>query len=494
MAIPEEIKQQKPDGYGSCEIHAIQGGKYYYVYQTYSVYDSIRKCARKKTGKVIGRITLRNGFIPNRYGEKLAAPSKVIRLTEYGIYELFAQLAGDSIIAPLKRHFPKEYQRIYTLAMLRLSHHCNSANAKTLFDRSIFKVVYPALTLGERSYGTFMKQLGRQQERMISFMKEFVPQDPTILFDGTNIFTASADSYARKGYNHGKKRTTQVNLLYLFTKETRTPCYYRLLPGNITDKSSFEQAVRESGVQHVTVIGDKGFYSKKNSSYLDSVGLKYILPLQSNTRMIDEAFAAQSGTEKFDGFFIYHDRPIWYTCNPVGTNGHYLYIFQDNHKKLLQEQQYLKKLAADYGEYSREAFEKKTRTGMFAFYCNFKTDAESVYTAYKGRWEIETCFQYLKNTVRLGVCYQRTKEGMAAWAFLNHISLMLFYKLIQALAAHRMSSDYTPEDIIDIAKNVYLVKCGDQQPSVSEMTQKEQEILNRLGVHLESPSLNCHCR
>ena len=490
MAIPEEIKQQKPDGYGSCEIHAIQGGKYYYVYQTYSVYDSTRKCARKKTGKVIGRITLRDGFIPNRYGETLAAPSKVIRLTEYGIYELFAQLAGDSIIAPLKRHFPKEYQRIYTLAMLRLSHHCTSANAKTLFDRSIFKVIYPALTLGERSYGTFMKQLGSQQDRMISFMKEFVPQDATILFDGTNIFTASADSYARKGYNHGKKRTTQVNLLYLFTKETRTPCYYRLLPGNITDKSSFEQAVRESGVQHVTVIGDKGFYSKKNSSYLDSVGLKYILPLQSNTKMIDDEFAALPGTEKFDGFFIYHDRPIWYARKPVGVTEHYLYIFQDDARKLLKQQQYLKKLAQDYGGYSREAFETKTRTGMFSFYCNFKAEPEEVYIAYKGRWEIETCFHYLKNTVRLGVCHQHTKEGMAAWAFLNHISLMLFYKLVQALAAHHMTSVYAPEDIIDMVRNVYLVKCGNDQPIISEITQKEHEILKKLGVNLETSSLS----
>jgi len=82
---------------------------------------------------------------------------------------------------------------------------------------------------------------------------------------------------------------------------------------------------------------------------------------------------------------------------------------------------------------------------------------------------------------------------MAAWAFLNHISLMLFYKLVQALAAHQMSSDYAPEDIFDIARNVYLVKCGDEQPIVSEITQKEKEPLDQLGVNLESSSLNCHC-
>jgi transposase len=490
MAIPEEIKRLKPTGFGSCEIHELQGGKYYYVYQTYSVYDSKRKSARKKTGKAIGRITLRNGFIPNTYGQSLMSPSPVIRLTEYGIYELFAQLSGDGILPVLQHHFPKDYQKIYTLAMLRLAHHCTSANAKRLFEHSIFKEIYPEMTLGERSCGTFMKQLGGQQDRMVSFMQEFVPEDATILFDGTNIFTSAADSYARKGYNHGKRRTTQINLLYLFTKESRTPCYYRLLPGNITDKSSFELAVRESGVHNVTVIGDKGFYSKKNSSYLDSVGLRYILPLQSNTKMIDNDFASLPGTGKFDGFFIYHDRPIWYTRKDVGNAEHYVYIFQDDEKKLLKEKQYLKKLAESFGGYSREAFETKTRVGMFAFYSNINTEAQDIYTSYKGRWEIENCFDYLKNTVRLGVCYQQTKEGMAAWAFLNHISLMLFYKLVQALGTQQLSLDYSPEDIIDIAKNVYWVKCGNAQPVISEITKHEVELLGKLGVDLSSPSLS----
>jgi transposase len=490
MAIPSEIKKLKPTGYGSCEIHSVEGGKYYYVYQTYSIYDSKRKNARKKTGKLIGKITLRDGFIPNTYGQSLISSPQVVRLTEYGIYELFVQLDGSTILNSLKRHFPADFQKIYTVAMLRLSHHYTAANAKALFDRSIFKALYPDLTLGERSYRTFMQQLGRNQEKMISFMREFIPEDATILFDGTNIFSASADSYARKGYNHRKRKTPQINLLYLFSKDTHTPCYYRLLPGNITDKSSFEQAGKESGVKHVTIIGDKGFYSKKNSSYLDSVELQYILPLQSNTKMIAKDFAALPGTEKFDGFFIYHERAIWYTRKPVGNSGDFVYIFQDNEKKLLKENNYLKKIANDYGGYTREAFEANTRFGLFSFYSNIDTDPEEIYTSYKGRWAIENCFSYLKNTVRLGVCYQQSKEGMAAWAFLNHISLILFYKLVQALIMNKMSTDHAPEDIIDMVKNVYLVKCGYEKPIISEITEKETEILLKLGVDLANPSLN----
>jgi hypothetical protein len=57
---------------------------------------------------------------------------------------------------------------------------------------------------------------------------------------------------------------------------------------------------------------------------------------------------------------------------------------------------------------------------------------------------------------------------MASWLFLNHISLMLFCKLVEALHAQQLSTDYSPEDIIDMVRNVYLVKYGYEEPIISD--------------------------
>jgi hypothetical protein len=41
-----------------------------------------------------------------------------------------------------------------------------------------------------------------------------------------------------------------------------------------------------------------------------------------------------------------------------------------------------------------------------------------------------------------------------------------------------------------MVRNVYLVKCGHEEPIVSEISQKETELLEQLGVDLSSPNLD----
>ena len=64
------------------------------------------------------------------------------------------------------------------------------------------------------------------------------------------------------------------------------------------------------------------------------------------------------------------------------------------------------------------------------------------------------------------------------------------YNLVQALHAQHLNMDYSPEDIIDMVRNVYLVKYGHEEPIISEITKKETELLEQLGVDLSSPSLD----
>ena len=63
MAVPEEIKALKPTDFGAVEIRCISG--HYYVYEISSKWDPKRGKAKKVTGKTIGKITLKDGFIPN---------------------------------------------------------------------------------------------------------------------------------------------------------------------------------------------------------------------------------------------------------------------------------------------------------------------------------------------------------------------------------------------------------------------------------------------
>ena len=43
---------------------------------------------------------------------------------------------------------------------------------------------------------------------------------------------------------------------------------------------------------------------------------------------------------------------------------------------------------------------KKPRMGYFCFCSNLYTEPKEIYLDYKERWDIEECFDYLKNSVR----------------------------------------------------------------------------------------------
>ena len=127
------------------------------------------------------------------------------------------------------------------------------------------------------------------------------------------------------------------------------------------------------------------------------------------------------------------------------------------------------------------------RRGMFAFVSNLDKPAKEIYLSYKERWDIEQCFDYLKNSVHIGAAYKRTNDELEAWSFVNHISLLYFYGVVKALRDKALNEDYTPEDILAIGKNIYRVRnhYHSSDNRVSEITKADKELLDTLGVKIE---------
>ena len=100
--------------------------------------------------------------------------------------------------------------------------------------------------------------------------------------------------------------------MYMFDRTSYMPVFYRMIPGNIADKSALKETILAAGCSNCIIIGDKGFYSKKNVSFLIKSGFTFILPLQYNTKMIPEEFTNNLDDHKFDGCFVYKKRLIWH--------------------------------------------------------------------------------------------------------------------------------------------------------------------------------------
>lgn len=81
--------------------------------------------------------------------------------------------------------------------------------------------------------------------------------------------------------------------------------------------------------------------------------------------------------------------------------------------------------------------------------------------------------------------HAHTDEYFRGWAFVNHISLLYYYGLLNALRLADLDEKYSAGDIIKLTKNIYLVDTGDGKgPILSKIRNKTKSVLNKLGVDL----------
>jgi hypothetical protein len=246
------------------ELRLLNGR--YYLYQVTSKWNPQKKRSVKITGKLLGRITEKDGFIESEK-ERLRRQQisiERIQVKEYGITAAIEHLFADTLSA-LKKFFPDSWQQLVALAYGRLIYQSPLKNMSFHFSHSYLSEQYSGVDLSARSLSYFLRELGQDRSRIVEFCRWFNISEDCILFDGTDIFSDSEQMGLPK-FSKSKLGTfdDMVNLMCIFSVRQQAPVYYRLLPGNIKDVSAFKMSLQESGVKDAVIIIDKGFASIGN--------------------------------------------------------------------------------------------------------------------------------------------------------------------------------------------------------------------------------------
>ena len=472
MAYPEWVEKQRRPG---TNITCSKGK--YYLYTCKCVYDKEKKRSRKITTGYLGRIT-EEGLVPPRAKQ---AESKYT-VKEYGASATLLNM-GTDIHEKLKAVFPKEADELMTLAILRLIEGCPFKRAGIHYEKSYLSEQFPGLPMSSASLSGFLRSIGSQRDKIVRFMNQMVDGSEHILFDGTNIITKSENlDINRLGYNSHRQFDPQINLLYAFSCEQRQPVYYRIVPGNVRDVSSFKHAVSESGIRDVTVIADKGFGSKANFEMLESNQLKYIVPLRRNNGCFDRAKLKTGDKDSFDGHFIFQKRVIWY-YEYTKDDARYI-VFQDSSLRMEEEKDFLQRVEAQHENYTMESYmEKQYDFGTILFRTN-RTDApEDIYKLYKTRIEIEQTFDFLKNQLEADIIYLQDKYAVEGWAFINHLSLLLTYLIYSKLRDSNILSKFSIDDFIFHLKYIHKIRIKNSW-ALPKISAKTQKFLDTLAISI----------
>jgi transposase len=468
---PEWVMKHKRPGTNISMI----GGKYY-LYEVTSVWDKDKKRAKKVTKAYLGRIT-EDGFIPKR--EKHATlPSVAPSVKNYGGV-IVTEAVGSDLLEKLRAVFPELAETIYAIAVLRLLYNHPFKRVENEYVHSYLSEIYKDLNLSGKNITALLRRLGDSRERIVEFMKGFIGESEHLLFDGTAIITQSEKMETNNiGYNAHRQYDPQVNLMYAFSSEMKAPVYYRVLAGNVRDVTAFDLCVRESGIRGVTVIADKGFGSKENFEMLEATELKYIVPMKRSSEVYMDTKFESGNKNDFDGYFMFNARPIWY----YKSNDICYYL--DSELKTQEEKDYLGRIEKGLEGYTKTGFlAKQFKFGTIALKTNLEVSPQEIYCRYKERGQIEQTFDFLKNLLGQDKSYMQSQNSMEGWAFINHISLMLCYRLYNLLRQKDILSEFSVADLFSHLKYIHKVKISNAWIT-SEISKKTSRFLDRLGVHI----------
>jgi transposase len=470
VKYPEWVEKHRQKGTNISKI----GGKYY-LYAVSSEWNKEKGRAQKKTDGYLGRIT-ESGIIPK--GIRVSKEKSGVTVKEYGATAALVELGGD-LLEKLRDKFGKSGEIVFAIAISRLIEQCPFKRTGTQYANSYISEILPNLCLSPKDISLFLREFGSKRAEMVEFMQSFIGDGANILFDGTAIVSNSEKmSVNRVGYNAHGDFDTQFNLMYAFSADEMQPVYYRIIAGNVRDVSALSLSLEESGMKDGIVVADKGFASEANFKEIESAKIKYIVPLKRNSREIDYTAFKNGSKSAFDGHFMFKGRPIWYISSDN------IHSFLDPDLKADEERGYLSAVERKAEGYTIEQFHEKQHSfGSITLKSNAGKTAKDTFLLYKQRREIEQSFDFLKNLLEQDKCCMQNDKSLESWAFINHIALLLCYKIYALLKCKDIISQFSIADFLSSLKYICKIKLSGVWLT-SEITKKTAALISKLDLHI----------
>jgi hypothetical protein len=455
----------------------------YYLYKITSKWDKEKKKTRKITLELIGRITEKDGMIPKGTRKKKEI-KKITNVSskEYGASNFLKSISKD-ILQKLEQSFPNIWKSIFVLSVIRLLNQSPLKNMDFFYKESFLSENFKGLDFSRNTIAYLMQEIGSNRNIISSFLKQFVTGHKHIVFDTTHTFSQSKNmSKNHLGYNAQHEFTPQVNLFYMFATDEKSPIYYRTFPGNIHGIKALKCTVSESELKDVTIIGDKGFSSEENIQELQSASIDFILPLKRNNNNVNyKRLEFRDIRKAYDGYFLFQDRPIFY-YSYLKDSLKYI-IFHDSKLRTEEEANYLRCIDRKYDGYTQENLEKKQFTfGTIAIITNqINESCENIYEKFKARMEIETVFDVYKNLLQADRSYMNNDKSFEAWTLINHIAILMYYKILNLLKKHNMLKSTTPQDLLLKLSRIYKLNINGSWIT-SEINSKSLKLFEKLEI------------
>lgn len=298
-----------------------QNDNYYVLYEVDRVYNAQRRYNVPKRvciGKLVGNdktLMFPNEnfttYFPNVVVQPLEAPTVRDKTIRVGSYLAFSKIVNEyNLDHLLKKNFGDRGSFILDLASYLIVQEDNAAQYYPSYAQSHALFTKDMAVKSDSSVSRLLQEINGNQ--ITSFLDDWNQnqdrsQQVYISYDSTNKNSQAGDlEFVEFGFPKEQKGLPIFNIGLAFDQRNQVPLFYEQYPGSINDVSQLSylvDKVHAYGYRSIGFILDRGYFSRANIEYIDSMGFNFLMmvkgckPLVAN--LISEHGASFSANRSY---------------------------------------------------------------------------------------------------------------------------------------------------------------------------------------------------
>ena len=333
-------------------------------------------------------------------------------------------------------------------------------------------------------------------------------------FDVTTLYfeSKSDDELKSFGFSKDCKFNDVQVVLSILSADDGTPLTFDLFPGNTSETKTMEKCLKrlkhELNLNKITVVADRGMYTKSNLSLISSLGYNYIVgcKIRSCSKDIKEQVFNDNDYKLSQiNEANYKYKEIYKADSEKIVIAHSLKrAKKDKQDRTRLIEKALKVIAGSQGtdsyggkqyikrvnksmELDNEKIEEDRKwDGYYAVSHNSEFNEQEVLAAYHGLWRVENSFRMLKNYFATRPMFHWTEKRIRGHVMLNFISYV-FERYIEKEISTKSEISMAPNKIREAINSMQenYVTMGKLELKVpSKFSDNALKLMTALGINM----------
>lgn len=453
-----------------------------YAYEVTSYWD--KELKRTKTlSKYLGPVDSATKNVI-KFVKKEREKEKLI--LDFGdVYFLYKFIIESQLYKNLKEDFFDKYREIIPLMIYRLSSQSAMYNCEEWISGNILNLLCKDIKLSSQRISNFLSAISDesvQRQFFTEYLKLVSDSHQSVIIDATSLPNQINIDFNAWGRADGKIEK-QFRFLCVVDQISKTPLFYRFLPGNVTDVTTLQKTIielQEMGVKNSFILIDAGYFSESNICDLYDKKIDFLMRMPAGRKIYKELILTNSSDlENLANGNLIGTRSYFAKSLEINLYGNkaYAFIILDPERKAKETKELLQKYCIDKND--RNENEDKLdffSSGIMILVSSKKISVHEVLTTYYLRQSIEQIFGFSKSDLGLLPIRNHNNDTVKGYLFFQFILLIFYIKIRE-----KYLDTHTVEQVLLILRKLKC-KVYETRAIPLELTKKQRLIFDRSQI------------